>query len=205
MDIAEKYQKLRMFYKQLLPSLTEDSWEICGSVLSIRTLKKGELLLTEGNVCRHVSFVNHGLLSMYYLREGKEKRVMFCNEMNYMSDYKSFLLQELSETYIKAIEDTELVETDYDGLQMLYKKVPEANLLGRLIAEELFIDICKRTSAEANETINQRYNNLLKEKPWLAQRVPQYMIASYLGITPEALSRIKSRTVKKKKPAMALY
>lgn len=205
MPVTEKFQKLRTFYKSLLPSLTDDGWQICEDVLTVRTLKKGELLLSEGNVCRNVSFVNHGLLYMYHLVDGKEKIAMFCNEMNYMSDYRSFLQQEPSLTYIRALEDTEVVETDYDSLQMLYKKVPEANLLGRLIAEELFIDICSRTTADVNENINQRYNHLLKQKPWLAQRVPQYMIASYLGITPEALSRIKSRSVKKKRLAATVY
>ncbi|MCF8449759.1 MAG: Crp/Fnr family transcriptional regulator, partial [Taibaiella sp.] len=85
----------------------------------------------------------------------------------------------------------------YEDLQMIYRKVPEANMLGRLIAESLFIDMCLKTSGVLGDSIEARYSSLIDEMPWLTQRVPQYMIASYLGITPEALSRMKARTVRK--------
>ena len=200
-----QYVKLKAFYKKVLPALTEEGWELCASVLTVRKLRKGELLLAEGSVCRHISFVNHGLLRMYYQVDGKEKIVMFCNELNYISDYRSFLLQEPALTYIQALEDTELLCTGFEALQMLYRMVPEANQLGRLIAEELFIDMCRRTGADVNDTIDRRYEELLREKPWLAQRVPQYMIAAHLGITPEALSRIRARATRKSKLPVATY
>ena len=130
---------------------------------------------------------------MYHLVDGREKIISFVNEANYIADYRSFLLREPALTFIDVLEDTELIETHYDDLQLIYRHIPEANLLGRRVAEELFIEMCQRSTQDANEQIEQRYRTVIEQYPWLPQRVPQYMIASYLGITPQALSRIRAR------------
>ena len=200
----EQFQYLKAYYKQLLPSLTEDNWKITEQVLKVRTYKKGELIVKEGQVCNNVSFINSGLVKMYFMVNGKEKIIGFCNELNYICDYQSFLTRKPANSYVQALENTEVVEISYDDLQMIYEKVPEANKLGRKIAEGLFLEMCEANHAEANETIIQRYRKVINEHPWLMQRVPQYMIASYLGITPEALSRIKSRVHNKKKSLVVI-
>ena len=193
MATNDKFLPLKNYYKQLVPALTEEAWAFCEQRLSVRTLKKGNYLLREGEVCKHVSFVNNGLLRVYHLVGDKEKILFFTNDNNYISDYRSFLLQEPALIFIQALEDTEVVDTRYDHLQEIYVRVPEANLLGRRVAEGLFIDMCIRSTQEVHENLEQRYNTLIDQQPWLLQRVPQYMIASYLGITPQALSRIKGR------------
>ncbi len=198
MPVEEKFEQLRTFYKQILPTLTTEGWAFTESLLSVRQVKKREFIVRQGAVCNHISFVNKGLVKMSYMTEDKEKIISFCNEGNYISDYHSFLTRKPSMLYIQALEDTELVETQYDNLQLLYKKVPEANLLGRLIAEQLFIMMSESDMTAKQETLETRYLLLIKDQPWLLQRVPQYMIASYLGITPEAFSRIKARLVKQK-------
>ena len=205
MSFINKYEQLRTFYKLLHPGMTDESWMITESVLSTRTIRKGEFLVREGSVCDYVSFVNHGLLKTYYLVDGKEKIISFCNELNYVSEYQSFLTRLPATSFVQALEDTEVVDTHYNDLQMLYKKVPEANIIGRMIAENLFLIMCEGSNAAAKESILQRYTNLIIGQPWLMQRVPQYMIASYLGITPEALSRIKSRFSKQRQLKEAVY
>lgn len=197
MDTLQKYQQLKIYYTTLLPTLTEDSWKICESLLSIRTIKKGDYLLREGQICNHVSFVNQGLLKIFYMVDGKEKIIEFFKEYSYCCDYASFLMREPSETTIKALEETEVVDINYEGLQHLYNLVPEANILGRRIAENLFMDKCRKSTNNATESLESKYQKLITETPWLIQRVPQYMIASYMGITPEALSRIKARNSRK--------
>lgn len=203
MPTPAQLQPLRDYYKQLLPTMTDESWNLCEQLVTIRTFKKGEMILREGMVCNNVSFINYGSVRMYFVIDGKEKITSFCNELNYISDYRSFLTREPSRIYLQALEATELVDTSYEGLQLLYDKVPEANKLGRLIAERLFIEMSDGADTEKNETIDVRYRKIMDEHPWLMQRVPQYMIASYLGITPEALSRVKARMNKPKKQTVA--
>ncbi len=193
-----KFEKLKTYFSRLLPTMTEESWKITENILSVRTFKKGEFIARGGVLCDHVSFLNYGLARVYYLVDGKEKIVSFCNELNYICDYESFLSRRPAHSYVQLLEDTEVVDISYKDLQMLYQVVPEANILGRIIAEQLFLEMCNGTRAEVKDTILERYSKLISEQPWLPQRVPQYMIASYLGITPEAFSRIKSRVNKQK-------
>jgi CRP-like cAMP-binding protein len=200
----EIFAQLKAFYYFLVPQLPEESWDICESVLTVRRIKKGQLLLKEGQVCNYVSFINKGSIRVFYNVDGKEKVLCFFNENNYVSDYTSFLTRKPALLCIQALEDTELIETSYEGLQMLYSRVPEANLLGRIIAEQLFIRMSEISGLGRQDTIEERYAQLISEQPWLMQKVPQYMIASYLGITPEALSRAKSRRNKPLKKAKAV-
>ena len=190
------FYKLKAYFTSLLPTLNEESWKFCESMLRIKVVKKGELVYREGNVCNYVSFVNHGLARMYYMIDGREKIICFQNENSYISDYRSFLTREPSLSSTIAMEDLELVETSYEDLQLMYKVAPEANILGRLIAENLFITVNQMRADSIKHTIEQNYMKLIDEMPWLLQRVPQYMIASYLGVTPEALSRVKARISK---------
>lgn len=188
---------IKAYYQHMLPDMDCADWDICESVLTVRKLKKGDLLQKPGIICNHVSFVNYGLLRMYHDVDGKEKVSGFYKEGDYTGDYQSFLMREPSRIYLQALEDTEVVDLTYDDLQMIYKKIPGANLIGRLIAEELFKDMCRRSTNQVTESIDAQYAALVNDMPWLVQRVPQYMIASYLGVTPEALSRIKARSGKK--------
>ncbi len=204
MPTPAQLQPLRDYYKRLLPTMTDESWNLCEQLVTIRNYKKGDIIIREGIVCNHVSFINYGSVRMYFVIDGKEKIISFCNELNYIADYRSFLTREPSRVYMQALEPTEVADTSYEGLQLLYDKVPEANKLGRLIAEQLFIEMSDGADTEKNETIDVRYSKIMNEQPWLMQRVPQYMIASYLGITPEALSRVKARRNKPKKTAAAL-
>ena len=196
----DKIEPLRQYYKNLVPGMSAEGWEICRKLLSLRNVKKREFISREGQVCNHVSFITKGLVRLYHMKEERENIIGFCNEYNYIADYQSFLMRRPSEMFVQAMEDTELLETTYEGLQEIYRRVPEANLIGRLIAEKLFMEMCENNLSTIKETIEQRYYKLLDQCPWLPQRVPQYMIASYLGITPEAFSRIKSRLVRPRQP-----
>ncbi len=190
---TDKTEQLKAFYYFLLPTLSEESWEICRKVVKVASYKKGAMIQRAGTVENNVYFVNSGLVRMFYDAHGKEKIVCFFNENNYMSDYQSFITRKPGSINIQALENTEAVVTSYSDLQMLYNVVPEANYLGRLMAEQLFIKMNEHQASDANDTIEKKYIQLVHEMPWLTQKVPQYMIASYLGITPEALSRVKAR------------
>ncbi len=203
---SDSFSQLKAYYRNLLPSLSDEGWSICEQVSEVKVYRKGDFLMRDGEVCDHVSFITKGLVRFYYIaEEGREKTICFMNDGMYVSDYTSFLTRQPSFQYIQALEDTEVVSTDYDSLQRLYREVPEANLIGRLIAEEMFIRINEINILTSKETIEQRYRRLIDEQPWLLQKVPQYMIASYLNVTPEALSRTKARMNKSKKVEEVVY
>ncbi len=137
--------------------------------------------------------MNFGLCRLYYLAEGKEVAAAFFRENEYLSEYTSFLLQTPALMSADMLEDSELIELSYDSVQMCYAKIPAFQKFGRLMAEGLFVSISERTHALLVKTPEQRYLEFIANSSELVQRVPQYMIASYLGVTPEALSRIRKR------------
>ena len=163
------------------------------SVATIRNIRKGNLILEPGEVGDRVSFINSGLIRMFHLIDGKEFIHAFFHENCYYSDYESFLSRKPSTRYSEALEDCELIEMNYDDLQHLYATMPECERAGRKVAEELFVMLSNKTSSFMMKTPADRYFEFLEQYPSLPQRVPQYMIASCLGITPEALSRIRNR------------
>lgn len=204
MEVVDQHRMLRAYVEQLIPDIEEDTWQHFASKLTIKFYKKGELIIKPGMVCHHVSYVNKGLLRSYYLVDGKEIITSFFPEECYFSDYESFLSRKAAVMYSEAIEDSEVVDLNYEDLQSLYNEYPECERVGRLIAEELFVHLSNRNSSFMLDTPEQRYQRFLEECGPIAQRIPQYMIASYLGITPEALSRIRGRISRKPGGAMLI-
>lgn len=191
--IIEQHRQLRTYIEKLIPDVEEETWQQFAAKLMVRNYRKGELVIKPGMVCNFVSYVNKGLLRSYYLVDGKEIITSFFAEACYFSDYESFLSRKTAVMYSEAIEDTEVVDLNYDDLQSLYAEYPQCERVGRLVAEELFVHLSNRNSSFMLDTPEQRYYRFLEECEPIVQRIPQYMIASYLGITPEALSRIRAR------------
>lgn len=189
------FQQIRSYYQNLIPQLEDHEWESMRELLTVQTLKKGEILTRNGQVCKQVSFIDKGLLRMYYLVEGKEVCTAFVPENNYLAQYDSFLTRQPSAGNIDALEDSLLINLSYDNMQHLYNKHPVFQIFGRHIAEMLFIMCSSQTNALLTLTPEERYQRLLDTQPFIVQRVPQYMIASYIGITPEHLSRLRRRKV----------
>lgn len=191
------FAQIKTYYQTLIPELTEEEWECMQEVTTFQFLKKGELLTRNGEVCKQVSFINKGLLRMYYLVDGKEISTAFVPENNYLAQYDSFLTHQPSNGNIDALEDCELINLSYENMQALYIKKPIFQIFGRKIAEMLFIMISTQTNNLLTLSPEERYKDVLKNQPYIIQRVPQYMIASYIGITPEHLSRLRRKMTAK--------
>ncbi len=187
------FDKIKNYYQQMLPDLQETEWKAMEEKLSVQYLKKGELLTRQGEICSSVSFINKGLVRMFYIVDGKEINTGFINENEYIAQYDSFILQEPSSGNIDALEDCELINLSYNDMQSLYKTYTVFEMFGRKIAEMLFIMISAQTTSLLTLTPEERYQRLLNEEPFVIQRVPQYMIASFIGITPEHLSRLRKK------------
>ena len=177
--------------------MSEEDWNVLQEKFRVQHLKKGELLTRNGDICRQVSFINKGLLRMFYLVDGKEICTGFAPEGEYLAQYDSFLTRQPSAGNIDALEDCELINLSYEDMQALYKSNTVFEIFGRKIAEMLFIMISSQTNSLLTLTPEERYQNIILHQPYIIQRVPQYMIASYIGITPEHLSRLRKKmTVK---------
>ncbi|HZH66138.1 MAG TPA: Crp/Fnr family transcriptional regulator [Flavisolibacter sp.] len=187
------FDTIKTYYQRLVPNLHAEEWKALEQRLTIQQLKKGDCLSHQGDICRQVSFINKGLVRLFYVVDGKEICTGFVNENEYISQYDSFLTQQPSAGNIDALEDCELINLSYDAMQLLYKTHPVFETVGRKIAEMLFIMVTSQTTNLLTLTPEERYSSIIKYEPFIIQRVPQYMIASYIGITPEHLSRLRRK------------
>lgn len=171
----------------------------CGAYYTTNFLKKGNFLLREGEVCQYTFFVEKGLLRMYSIdKNGKEHIIQFAPEKWLISDRSSLYFNEKSNYYIEVVEDSEVLFLSNDffqNLNMLYPETGENN--DRLLHKHIS-NLQNRVNSLLAETAEERYLNFVKMYPNILQRVPQWMVASYLGITPESLSRVRKELVKKK-------
>jgi CRP/FNR family transcriptional regulator, anaerobic regulatory protein len=163
--------------------------------LTIKKLKRKELLLREGEVCRHAYFINTGCIRYFYTIEGEQHTMQFFFENGWYTDYESFLSGSPSRQNIEALEKCELLMLSREDLNQLYVEVPKFERFGRLVAENAFLGLHKRNIMLSNFKPEERYLQLLQERPKVMERIPQHYIASYLGIKPESLSRIRKRIV----------
>jgi CRP-like cAMP-binding protein len=170
-----------------------DEEQVITDLFKPLTLKSGEYFLREGKLCRYVGFIEKGLVRYYINDNGTDKTLYFNKEGQFVSNYQSFLPREVSDTSIQAIEDTTLQIISYDDLQKLYLSIREGEKLGRLAIENVFVTSLQQLKSFYKDAPAERYQQFLRFYPDLAQRIPQYHIASYVGIKPQSLSRIRKR------------
>ncbi|MES0490234.1 MAG: cyclic nucleotide-binding domain-containing protein [Leptospirales bacterium] len=158
-----------------------------------------KLLLLQGEVCQQMRFVISGIARTYFIDpDGKEFTwsIHYSNpqllEKNlFLLDYHSFLTQTPSKLYIEAITDIKVLEMDNNFILSLYEKSKYWNQVGRIITENVYLYTHNRTFSLLTLSAKERYKTLCKEEPLLMSIIPQHYLATYLGITPESLSRLK--------------
>ncbi|MCU0352397.1 MAG: Crp/Fnr family transcriptional regulator [Cytophagales bacterium] len=173
--------------------LTEsESDHICAKLI-VKQLRRKELFYSEGQVCRSVAFVNSGCLRYFYVKEGEERTGQFFFENAWYTDYESFLTGQPSKQNIQALEPTELLLLSKKDLYELYDAIPAFERFGRIMAENAYLGSRKNNMALLTLNPEERYLNLIAERPKVIERIPLKYIASYLGVKPESLSRIRKR------------
>lgn len=173
--------------------LEKVEFEYFQSLLQVKQVGKKELILRAGQVCRHIYFVNSGCIRYFYEVDGQEHTAQFFFENGWYTDYGSFLSGQPTDSSVAAIEKTELLALEKSNLEKLYHEIPKFERFGRLMAENAYLGIRHRTKSLTNLSAEARYLHLIKERPKIFERVPQHYIASYLGIKPPSLSRIRKR------------
>ncbi|QCX53870.1 Crp/Fnr family transcriptional regulator [Elizabethkingia sp. JS20170427COW] len=185
-------------YLQNQFGLEEGTVSVCTELARMKTLKKGEILVNSGEICKDFFFVEKGLLKQYFLdKNGKEHILYFAPENWLLGDRNSAYFNKPTEFIIEAIEDTEVLILEVSFFVKLSLKFPEVAFDADLLLHKHIRQLQKRVSQLLGATAEERYLDFITTYPNMMQRVPQWMIASYLGITPESLSRVRRELAKK--------
>jgi CRP-like cAMP-binding protein len=170
----------------------EEDFELIVSILQKKTFKKGEMILNKGEICKETFFIIKGIVrSFQILPNGNEKTYELSVENRLFTEHTSFLSQTPSTDFMEAIEDTEVLSFAYEDLMKIYEKSHGLESVGRQLNEVIFIATKKKLMSLMNDDATTRYSEFLKTYKKELHRIPQNIIASYLGITPQSLSRLK--------------
>lgn len=179
-------------------SLTEDEKNVLLSLNLFHSVKKGTVLLKEGQKSKESYFVLKGCIRVYYIIDGQEKTTAFYTELDALTPH-CVTNNSTSDYFISCVEDCIILISNTDMSEVVNRKFPKFDTMCRMLSEELLakkqvdFDEFKTSSPE------QRYLNLMQKRPDLIQRVPQHQLASYLGIKPQSLSRLRARILEKSK------
>ncbi|WP_207434065.1 Crp/Fnr family transcriptional regulator [Sabulibacter ruber] len=176
--------------------LTEEEETILLSRVNSRKYLKGQFVVQQGDVCRYENFVVSGCLKTFYTdQEGQEHIVMFAVENWWTSDLGSFITQTPAYYNVQCLENSEVMQFSYENLEQLYQEIPKLERFFRIILQKAYVASEKRIIQNFSSTAKERYLRFRAQYPQIEQRVPQYMIASYLGITKEFLSKLRHQLI----------
>ena len=175
-------------------SLTLEEENLLLTYINYRKYLKGQYIVQQGDICKYECFVLSGCTKTFFMDEdGQEHIIMFSIEDWWASDMGSFITQTPADFNIQCLEDTELVMFPYETTETIYTEIPKLERFFRLIIEKAFVASQKRIVRNFSLTAKEQYLYFKEQYPEIEKRIPQYMIASYLGITKEFLSKIKSQ------------
>ncbi len=185
-------EQIRAYFEKMV-RMTDADWLTFSSMLSRLELPKKTLLLTSGQTEAHLSFIEKGIIRFFVPKADHDITFSFSFANEFVSAYDSFLTQTPCGYQVETLTDTVLWRLTYHDLQTIYAATEIGNTIGRYASERLYLENIRREISLLTESAEQRYLNLFAEQPHLIQNIPLKYIASYIGITPQALSRIRRR------------
>jgi CRP-like cAMP-binding protein len=184
--------KLIDYFSRLSPLSEEEAQAILDSMV-VRTFKKGTVLLEQGQVCTECYFVLEGCVRQYSLVDGEERSNGFFTEEQWVLSLSSFMNKTPAEHFLVCAEDATLVVGNEQKENDLFARFPRFESISRRAMEKVLAEQQDRLASYLTDTPEQRYLRLAETRPDLLQRIPQYQLASYVGVKPESLSRIRKR------------
>ncbi|HEY4198594.1 MAG TPA: Crp/Fnr family transcriptional regulator [Mucilaginibacter sp.] len=187
------YQILKDYLSRHIEISDEEADAFCNK-FQLSTTRRGEILLEAGSICKHMYFVNKGCLRVYLVDgEGRESTRFLIPEGRFGTAFPSFILQEPTQAWIQSIEPSEILYLTHQDFRALPDILPAWEKLYRMSLEQDYIASIKRIESLITMSAKERYAMLMKNNPELIQRLPSKIIADYLGISQETLSRLKSK------------
>lgn len=189
-------EPLLQYFDKLIP-LNKEERESVREKFRPRLFRKKQYVLQEGDVCNQMNFVVRGCLRMYKIDDtGSTHILQFASENNWITDLGSFHSEEASTLTIDALEDTVVLQINHKDLISLYLSEPKFDRIFRVLIENSYVSLQKRLLQNISSSAEDRYQSFLETYPHLVNRLPQTQIASFLGITPEFLSRLRNKLSK---------
>jgi CRP-like cAMP-binding protein len=182
-------------YIDQIAAISKEDWDFFKSKLQRRIFSKKTIFLKINEVENHISFIESGVVRLFIPKENPEKEITFgfSFQNQFISAYDSFLTQKPSLYQLQTLTETSILSISHKDLQEVYKTTQIGNLIGRLTAERLFLIKSTREQNLLNLSAEERYLKLFKERPELLKVIPLKYISSYIGVTAQALSRIRKR------------
>lgn len=180
-----------------LTGFSESEVHIILNYFEPRYIKKRTQVLKTGYIAKEVYFILKGCMRLFYEKDGLDISAYFFTENMFAGAYDSFTTQKLSRHAIETIEDSDVLVISYINLQKLFVEFPKMNEFVRKVLEERFVSLHELFTSQILDSPEERYVNLMKYRSDLLQRIPQHQIATFLGITPVSLSRIRNRILRK--------
>lgn len=181
---------LREYYERFI-RLQESEWEFIAAHFARKVFSKNEIITKQGGTEKFLSFIETGIIRYYILDDDNELTFNFSFNKEFACAYDSFLTQMPSEYELQAFTKTVVWQISYDDLQTIYAQTKAGNYLGRFASEKLFLAKSKRELSLLKYNARERYLRLFSEQPDIIKFIPMKYIASYIGVTPQGLSRIR--------------
>ncbi|HSO87674.1 MAG TPA: Crp/Fnr family transcriptional regulator [Draconibacterium sp.] len=189
-------EPLTSYFSKYIP-LNEEEVAFLKTVVTEKNVKRRQLILKQGDVCLFNSFVVKGCFRMYMVDgNGKEHNLQFAIEDGWILDMDSFYSEKPGKLYIEALENSIIYQIKKEGQLKLYINLPKFNHIFRVLCENAYISSQRRVLQNISSTAEERYLDFINRYPLLVNRISNVQIASFLGVTPEFLSVIRSRLVK---------
>jgi CRP-like cAMP-binding protein len=186
------FSPLLEYANSIVPMNEEDTLH-AKELLSSRQVKKGEVIVKEDETCDFIAYINKGYFRIYLNQEIKETTVHLAGPGEFISAFSGFISRTPNKENIQAVTEAEIFLIKYKDLQFLFDKSHSIERLGRLIVEKHFVQKDRRVISLITDSAEVRYNNLMDKRPQYLLNIPLQYIASYLGVTPETLSRIRAK------------
>jgi CRP-like cAMP-binding protein len=186
------HNKFVNYFSRISP-LSEAESNAIAENMCVKTFKKGDFLLREGQLSIDTYFILEGLIREYIVVDGEEKTTNFFTEEQWVISLNNFSSQSPATNNLVCVEDTTVSIGNEQQAQAMFKKFPRFETISRAIVEADFAEQKKLLTSYLTDSPEERYLKLLKSRPALFQRIPQYQLASYIGVKPESLSRIRKR------------